>query len=305
MGITDEGLLDAVKDFHRDRTATLSYSTSTGIVSLDAALGGKLPTGAIEIYAEAGVGKTTLLYEIISTAQASGMAAALCPSEYLDIPYMRSFGVDLDNLILFTGNTGEHVLEAACKFIEDNRILARPCILAIDSATGLRPKKDEYGNWTGMLASFLEVVIPELGEGSCVVMTNQVRTKRSVHPDKFFVDGRVDSTARKVVGYFSTRLELTRIDVTENEYTMMVNVVANVYSHPSTILPLRVVKGHGVDTMLDLVRVAVEFGAIQQSGSWYMRGETSLGQGEHCAAELLRMNPELAKLVLDDVMEGA
>jgi len=305
MGIADDDLLAVVKDFGRESQARMDFSSSTGIVSLDAALGGRLPAGAIEIYGESSVGKTTLLYEIITSAQDSGMAAALCPSEYLDIPYMRSFGVDLDSLILFTGNTGEYVLEAACRFIEDNKILARPCILAIDSATGLRPHHDEFGNWTGMIATFLEVVLPALGEGSCVVMTNQIRMKRSVHPDKFFVNGQVDTTARRIVDSFSARLELGRMDVTETDYTMTINVVSSLFSMPSTVLSVPVVKGHGVDVMRDLVRVARDAGAITQAGTWYSWNDVSLGQGEEGAANLLTANPKLADRILDDVMKGA
>ena len=305
MGIVDEGLMDAVKDFNRERTTKLGYSTSTGIISLDAALGGRLPHGAIEIFGPHSVGKTTLLNEMIAAAQAAGSIAALCPSEYVDIPYMRNFGIDLNSLALITGNTGEYVLEGACKFIEDHRILGRPCFLAIDSATGLRPEDDQFGQWNLMIDTFLEVALPELGEGSCIVMTDQIRTKRSIRPDKFFVDGQVDSTARRIVDAFSARLELSRTDVTESYYTMMVNVVASMFSTPATILPLRVEKGGGVDTMLDLVRVAVEFGAVQKEGSWYSFKDQSIGQGEQHVANILGANPELAKLILDEVMEGA
>ena len=303
MSIVDEGLHDAVKAYEAPKTPTLDFSTSTGVVSLDSALGGKLPSGAVEIYGPPSAGKTSLLYEIIGTAQRSGMVAALCPTEYLDIPYMRVFDIDLNSLSLITGNYGEDVLDGACRFIEMHQDI--PCLLAIDSATSLRPEEDEFGQWNLMIDTFLEVALPVLGRGSCIVMTNQVRTRRSIKPERFFVDGDIDSTARKIIDRFSTRLEVSRIDVTDSSFTMQVNIVANAYSRPATIIGLPFSKGSGVDTMRDLVRVARTAGVIEQSGSWYSFDDVSLGQGEGPATAILEVNPELAKRVLDQLMEEA
>jgi len=167
-------------DLEKPRVTTASFSTSTGIVSLDAALGGRLPSGAVEIFGEASSGKTTLLFDIIAAAQRSGMLVALCPSEYLDIPYMRKFGVDLNSLILITGNYGEDVLEGALHFLHTHRV---PTLLALDSATGIRPEDDQPGMWMSMIDHFLSSALEALPNGSCVVMVNQVRMKRSIDPE--------------------------------------------------------------------------------------------------------------------------
>jgi len=303
MGIVDEGIEDVVKAWGVKRSPALDFSTATGIVSLDREIGGALPAGAIEIYGPASAGKTSLLYEIVGTAQRAGLAAALCPTEYLDIPYMRVFDIDLNRLLLITGNYGEDVLAGACKFLELHQDV--PCILAIDSATSMRPKEDEFGEWNLMVDTFLEVALPFLGRGSCIVMTNQIRTRRSIKPDKFFVDGDIDSAARKIIDRFSTRLELSRTEVTDHTFTMQVNVVANVYSRPASIISLPFVKGSGVDTLRDLIRVARDAGVIVQAGPWYMWGDESLGRGEGEATAILEMNPELARVILDEVQQRA
>ena len=62
-----------VGDLSVARNPVVGQSTSTGVVSLDATIGGKLPSGIVEIFGEASSGKSTLLYEIIATAQSSGM----------------------------------------------------------------------------------------------------------------------------------------------------------------------------------------------------------------------------------------
>lgn len=285
------------------KKASANFSTSTGVISLDAALGGKLPSGAVEIFGESSSGKTTLLYDIIAAAQASGMLAALCQSEYLDIPYMRRFGVDLNSLSLITGNHGEDVLDGALHFLSRHKV---PTLLALDSATSIRPKDDHPGNWMVMIDSFLSTVHDNLPAGSCVVMVNQVRVKRSIDPTKFFVDGTLTSTARKIMDLFSTRIELSRGVEQEGGYTMRVNVVANIMARPARILELPVVSGQGVDTMLDLLLFGLQLGVVERSGTWFkIDDKYRLGSGLREAARQLGEDREISSYLLDRVMVRA
>lgn len=305
MSIVDEGIDDVVKRWNSNRTPALAVSTSTGVVSLDGALGGGLPSGATEIYGPASSGKTSLLFEIIATAQRSGWVAALCPSEYLDIPYMRHLGVDLNSLVLLTGNTGEWILDGAIQFIETHEGLANGVLLAIDSATGLRPENDEFGNWNLMIDTFLAAALPALGASSAIVMTNQIRTRRSIRPDRFFVDGDTDSTARRILDRFSARLELGRSDVTDDRFSLWVNITASLLSRPGVVVQLPFLKGDGVDTMRDLLRVAVSGGVVEQLSSWFRFEGEVIGHGEDLAVEALEANRGLAKRILDRTIRGA
>jgi recombination protein RecA len=303
VGIADIGVLDVVEDFGKERKTVKGLSSSTGSVRLDRALGGKLPSGAIEIYGDASVGKTTLLNAIMAQAQATEFSVALCPSEYLDLPYMRTCGVDLNSLALITGNYGEDVLHGAHRFIEANKGFR--CLLAIDSATGLRPEVDHPGCWKAMLCVFLETVLPELSDGSCIVMTNQVRMRKSIDPGRMFVGEVVDSTAKSVIDLFSARLELERQEVMIDRYEMAVKVVSSIFSVPSRVIYLPVVKGRGVHETLDLLRLAADLGVVEKAGSWYKWRECPLGQGEQAAAIALAEHQAIAVGVLDDIERGA
>lgn len=305
MSIADPFIMDVVSGLVEERKTSMGLSTSTGIVSLDLALGGKLPSGAIEIFGESSAGKTTLLFETIAAAQKAGYLVALCPAEYLDIAYMKVFGIDLNMLILITGNSGEDVLSGGRLFLEDHK--KRKCILAVDSATSLRPSNDVPGQWMSMINAFLTNALLELGTESAIILVNQIRTKRSVHPTHFFADG-TESSARKVIDQFSARLELSRTVITEKEYTMLVNIMASTFSIPASMLSLPVVKGQGVDTMLDLLNCALERGLVEQSGAWYViRGKVSastLGSGRVAAVETLQRFPELAEYLLSRITAG-
>lgn len=296
---------DVLGDLSKSRDTTVGRSTSTGVVSLDAALGGRLPSGAIEIYGEASTGKTSLLYEIIATAQKSGHVVALCPSEYLDIPYMKEIGIDLNSLVLITGNYGDYVLEAAlnCLYIHSNV----PMVLALDSATSLRPEDDEPGNWMRMIDLFLKQALEGLHHTSCVVMVNQVRMKRSVDPTKFFVDGEVTTTARKILDLFSLRLELSRGESRDGNREMEVNIVESVVSKPATVLRIPVSPYGGIDTMKDLLQYAVALDVVSKHGAWYVLNTDGarLGGGIEDTLDRLEKEPELASRLLDQVMMKA
>jgi len=307
MGVREKfvDVVEFLGDLSRTKMVKASRSTSTGIVSLDAALGGKLPSGAIEIYGEASSGKTTLLYEVITTAQKSGFFVALCPTEYLDIPYMRKFGIDLDNLVLITGNCGESTLEGAMNFLDMHQDV--PSLLTFDSATGLRPRRDEPGEWMVLWDAFLETALgAPLHSSTCIAMVNQVRMKRSVDPNRFFVEGVTTSTAKKIIDLFSARLELSRGESRDGESTMKVDIISNVVSKPSTILSLPLMSGGGVDTMKDLLRFGMDVGVVTQAGAWYsIDDKYKLGCGLQEAVKQLEESEEIACYLLDRVMVKA
>jgi recombination protein RecA len=137
-------------------------------------------------------------------------------------------------------------------------------------------------------------------------MVNQVRVKRSIDPTKFFVDGTLTSTARKIMDLFSTRIELSRGVEQEGGYTMRVNVVANIMARPARILELPVVSGQGVDTMLDLLLFGLQLGVVERSGTWFkIDDKYRLGSGLREAARQLGEDREISSYLLDRVMVRA
>jgi len=259
-------------------------------------LGGGLPRGPVEIYGDASTGKTSLLYRILAQAQQDSYYTVLCHSEYLDLPYMKHLGVNLDQLLLITKNKAENVWEAALRVLEHvNRV-----VLAIDSATAFRPTDDSSGRWGELIEWFLYRTHSMMNSKSCVVMINQVRMPKSIDPDrsKFFAN-TPDSAARKIASYFAARLELSRTEVSDHTYKMVTNIVSNTLARPGILVELPFVKGEGVDKELDLVRTA-----LVPEGSWYLVQGDQV-QGEKAAANLLRERPAFATTLRRTVMGEA
>ncbi len=272
------------------REVTAGITFGSGIFSLDAELGGGIPAGVTEIYGDESVGKTTLVAQLISNAQACQFGTAICATELLDQAYFEKLGVNLDKLYVIRGGP-KKVLKRAREFLESGEHLA----LFIDSATALRPKVDEYNNWLGMWLSFFESV--QMEPRSSIIMVNQVRARRSVDPNRGFAGG-TDSTARRISNFFAARMELSRENVTEFDYDLVVQIIANVLRPPMSYIEVPVTKGEGIDVWRDLVRVARKVGVIELRGSWYYyigprsaelgRPDGRLGQGEFEVAKNLR-----------------
>lgn len=284
LGRSAEARLSGVTGDSRvmERDVHAAIATRTGVLSLDHNLGGGLPSGFVEIYGPESVGKTTLLSKIMAAAQGMGKQVMMTSTEFFDGPYFAKNGVDLSKLLTVRSDEGHIVLEAAYQLIKNIPNM----VYVIDSATGLRPPNDEYDYWVAMLWEWIEAVSDVMDAGSCVIIVDQVRAKKSVSPHKFFASG-TDSVARKIAGSFSTRLALSRTEVQDTSYDMVVNIMANTLKAPSKIFTLPVTKGNGIDVCRDLVRVASAVGVVEQSGSWYRWGGDTLGQGEEQAARYL------------------
>src|SRR6201985_2541119 len=88
-------------------------TVSTGSLGLDIALGvGGLPRGrVIEIYGPESSGKTTLALHAVAEAQKKGGIAAYVDAEHaLDPIYAKKLGVDIDEMLISTPDTGEPAL---------------------------------------------------------------------------------------------------------------------------------------------------------------------------------------------------
>jgi recombination protein RecA len=255
--------------------------TRTGVMGIDVALGGGLNSGATELYGEESTGKTGLLGTIMAEAQQSELAVALCPTEYLDKKYLADTGVELEALALIKGRTTK-MLDLAYRFVTQGP----GYVLAFDSATGLRPKKDM--DWWAMMHDFLDATLTDMSPGSCLVMVNQVRARKSMDPRKMFAGG-TSSAAVKLADMFTTRLELTRENVSDEHYDLNVHVVSSVLRAPASYVRVPVTKGTGVDVWIDLVRAAAEVGVVEKRGNWYYYLGQRLGNGEWQAGQTLQI----------------
>ncbi len=62
--------------------------------------------------------------------------------------------------------------------------------------------------------------------------------------------------------------------------------------------------GEGISREGSLIDVAVEQGIVRKAGAWYTYDGDQLGQGREKAKDYLRLNPELAMQLQDQVLRA-
>lgn len=271
--------------------------TQTGVLSLDLCLGGGIPSGIAEIFGEESTGKTGLIARIAARSQQLGKEVVLCASEVFDADYYERLGVRLEDMAVVKGPYEIVVPILVEAVAPPNRVVL------VDSLTALRPMSDHIAAWNEITYEFLSHIQGRMGPGSVMVVTSQVRVRRSLQPGKFA--SGTTSASRWVNDCFTTRIEISRDEVHEDSYTMVADLVANTISRPGSWVTIPTTKGMGPDIGLDTVRTALRLGAIEKRGSVYYCGSLTLGRGEREASEVLRANRAALQAVMERVMEAA
>src|SRR5690554_6619678 len=162
-------------------------TSSTGCLSLDAALGGGLPKGRIvEIFGPESSGKTTLALHAVAEVQKSGGVAAFVDAEHaLDPGYASKLGVNINDLLICQPDTGEMALDVVDQLVKSNAV---DCVV-VDSVAALVPRVElegemedqQMGLQARLMSKALRKLTGSLGKSNAIVIfLNQLRSKIGV-----------------------------------------------------------------------------------------------------------------------------
>ena len=285
----------------------------TGALSLDLALGiGGLPRGrVVEIYGPESSGKTSLALHVVAEAQRNGGTAAFIDAEHaLDPIYARAIGVDIDELLISQPDTGEQALEIADMLIRSGAI----DVVVVDSVAALVPRAELEGDMgdthMGLQARLMSQALRKLSgtinrSNTTAIFINQIREKIGV----MFGSPETTPGGRALKFYSSVRLDIRRIETikvgTESiGNKVRVKVVKNKVAPPFRMAEFDIMFGEGISREGSLIDVAVEQGIVRKAGAWYTYDGDQLGQGREKAKDYLRLNPELAMQLQDQVLRA-
>ena len=293
----------------------------TGLISLDIDLGGGIPVGrATNIAGGFSVAKSTLALHILKAFQRAGYPSVFCDVEGTSgsEEYMRSIGVDVDNLLYATPSS----LEETTNMILD---LQREGIVKFglwDCIIATKPNKVIDKNvgdsvQMGVMQTILDEFFAKFAlnnnklsrEGKVpftLITVNQLREKPTMYGNpEYTPGGRAKDFA------FSIDLRLRRAEwITEgkgNNKSVVGQVVS--YKTEKNKTYKRMQEGQldlyieenelgipkfNFDNFKSLVTEAVSFGLIEQGGAWYMLDvERGLKfQGFDKLVEFLRENKD-------------
>lgn len=148
----------------------------TGFPQVDALFGGGLPTKRIiEIAGSWSVGKSTLAYQIISSAQKQNKPCLLLDAERaFTNSYFSSLGGDSSKLDIFRAKTAEEYLDHVFEWIENHK----HGVVVIDAIGALLPREEaektsesrSIGLQARIIGSFCRKVVPILDESDVALL---------------------------------------------------------------------------------------------------------------------------------------
>jgi recombination protein RecA len=287
-------------------------SISTGSMTLDFALGvGGLPRGRVtEIYGPESSGKTTLALHVIAEAQKEGGIAALVDAEHaFDPSYARRLGVDINSMLISQPESGEQALSIVETLVRSGAV----DVVVVDSVAALVPQAELEGEMgdsvVGLQARLMSQALRKLtgaiSKSSCVcIFINQLRDKIGV----MYGSPETTTGGKALKFYSSIRLDIRRIAQLKDGEEIIgnrtrVKVVKNKVAPPFRTAEFDILYGEGISVIGELIDLAVEFGVVKKSGSWFSYGQDKLGQGRETVKKALREDPELFKKIYAQVKE--
>ena len=284
----------------------------TGCLTLDLALGiGGVPRGRIvEIYGPESSGKTTVALHVVAEAQKMGCTAAFIDAEHaLDPVYAGNLGVDINSLYISQPDNGEQALDITESLVRSGSI----DLIIIDSVAALTPKAELDGEMgdahVGLLARLMSQAMRKLTayinkSNVCVIFINQLREKVGV----MFGNPETTTGGKALKFYSSVRLDVRKADVIKDGNEIVgnrtrVKVVKNKLAPPFKTCEFDIIYGKGISREGCILDLALEYGIIQKSGSWFAYNGEKIGQGKENVKQYLADNPDIYEEIENQIKD--
>jgi recombination protein RecA len=283
------------------KVGQLMPSISTGLYTLDfGAIGcGGIPRGRIiELFGPESSGKTTIALHVVGMEQKNGAICAFIDAEHaLDPTYAAKLGVDVDNLVVSQPDSGEDALEIAEALVDSQSV----SLIVIDSVAALVPQAELDGEMgeshMGLQARLMSQACRKL-RGKCavngvtIVFINQIREKIGV----MFGSPETTTGGRALKFYASVRIDVRKVwksEIKSGEiilgHSIKLKIVKNKVGPPFREAFATLIYETGIDITSNFLDYAIDIGAIQQNGAWFVVNE-----------EKIQGKDKVKKLFLDD-----
>lgn len=285
---------------------------STGCISIDMALGiGGLPRGRIiEIYGPESSGKTTLSLHVIAEAQKAGGNVAFIDAEHaLDPVYASHLGINISELYISQPDNGEQALDICESLVRSGAM----DVIVVDSVAALTPKVEIDGEMgeshIGLQARLMSQALRKLAgicnkTKTCIIFINQLREKVGV----MFGNPEVTPGGKALKFYSSIRIDVRKVDTVKSGTEIVGNkvkikIVKNKLAPPFKVAEVEIIYGKGISNASAVFELALQYGLLEKSGSWFSYKGERIGQGKETIKNMIETDKSFADELVAAIRE--
>lgn len=274
----------------------------SGSLNLDYALNGGYAKGRIiEIFGAESSGKTTLAIHAMVEVQKSGGTCGFIDMEHsFNFDYAETLGLDVNKIFFSQPDNGEESFTIAEELINSGLVDT----VVFDSVAAMIPKAELDGEFgeskMGLQARMMSQGMRKLTglsskKNVMMIFINQTRVKLGV----MFGDPTTTTGGEALKFYSTQRIHCsgsTKIKNSDQEIIgnkVVAKIVKNKIGSPHMKAEFNLIYGKGIDSLGEIIDIAISYEVINKKGSWYSYGETKLGQGDSQLRDCLEDNPEL------------
>lgn len=202
---------------------------SSGIASLDTALGGGFPLARmVELYGLPSGGKSLISLKTIAEAQKQGLDCVYIDAEdSFDPSFAEKLGVNTKKLIVAQSSVGETTIDLMCKILE-----AQPAIMVLDSVAAIITKGEmeesmdqQFMAVKARLMSRALAKLNALNKKTLIIFINQLRSTMAMYGPQ------TTTTGGRALGHYSSiRVEVKKGDflrVDDKKTTDIIGQIVN------------------------------------------------------------------------------
>ena len=279
---------------------------SSGILSLDLALGGGIPYNKIiEISGPQNCSKTSVVLNLIKNNPE-------CITAYLDIDrsinydYLETMGIDTDYLIISQPNTTEQLLHIVSSLIANKAV----DIIVIDSIATLISQEEYYepmsfkAKYNAISEAIKQLATLIYKSDVVLVLVNQIRTQLKNNMKTYSAETTIAN--RAIDTYASIRLEIKQTNEIHHYDQIIgaklcISIKKNKLSFKKKeSISIKHYYETGIDTIDDLLELAVNAEIVQRNGTWYSYKDFKV-QGK--IAFINNLNDECLDSIYTEVMD--
>lgn len=268
-------------------------------------MGGGVPRGRIlEVYGDAGSGKTTLAATIIKAFQQAGHKALFVDFEHaIDPYYFKAIGVNMEELVMISPEYMEQGIDASLALIRSGEV----GVVVYDSVASMVPKAElegttedySIGLQARKMGQALRILTGTIDKAkTSVIFVNQLRSKIGANPFEMRVDPNTTPGGKALKFYASIRLEMKK-SFRKDEgrpihvLTLRKQKTCDIQKAAAEML----IGANGIDADDHFIRSLVNIGVLEGKGPSYFFDGTSLGKRTEVPAKIFS-TPDLLERVI-------